>query len=250
MFWQVKPVICIFSPPNICLSGSQRLISTTKFWVGLAEPRKIDDFQSPTAILKILSVNSFSRYLKLAFQEKISQMKMKIVWNKILPRTSYQTLTYAYLWKSKQSGRIFFYGRKCSIKTFNVIYLARESETGCYTAHCGRNKMVQVAISRGSQFQSSEADVIESFVVDAVCFIGVFNKLVNREGSVVRFDDGVWHFWGWHHAKSVHNTVGVFLTDLWNQQSAHSRACSTAEGVCELKSLQAVTALRFLSDNI
>ena len=51
--------------------------------------------------------------------------------------------------------------------------------------------MVQVAISWGGQFQSSEADVVERFVVDAVCFVGVFDKLVNRERSVVRFDDGI-----------------------------------------------------------
>ena len=73
---------------------------------------------------------------------------------------------------------------------------------------------------------------------------------MNRQGGIIGFNDGVWHFRGRNNAKRVHNTVGVFLTDLWNQKSPHSWACATSERVCELKSLQTITAFRFFSNNV
>ena len=42
---------------------------------------------------------------------------------------------------------------------------------------------------------------------------------MNRQGGIIGFNDGVWHFRGRNNAKRVHNTVRVFLTDLWNQES-------------------------------
>ena len=51
--------------------------------------------------------------------------------------------------------------------------------------------MVQVAISRCGQFQSPEADIVEGLVVDAVCFVGIFNQLMDRQRSVVGFNDGI-----------------------------------------------------------
>ena len=73
---------------------------------------------------------------------------------------------------------------------------------------------------------------------------------MNRQGGIIGFNDGVWHFRGRNNAKRVHNTVGVFLTDLWNQKSPHSWARTTSERVCELKSLQTITAFRFFSNNV
>ena len=51
--------------------------------------------------------------------------------------------------------------------------------------------MVQISICGGGQFQGTETNVIECFVVNAESFISVFYKLVNREGSVVGFDNSV-----------------------------------------------------------
>ena len=73
---------------------------------------------------------------------------------------------------------------------------------------------------------------------------------MDRQCSIVGFNDSVWHFWRWYNAKGVHDSVGVFFTDLWNQQRAHSRAGPAAEGVRKLKTLQAITAFRFFTDNI
>ena len=51
--------------------------------------------------------------------------------------------------------------------------------------------MVQVTVCWGGQFQGSEADIVESFVVNAVGFVGVLNELMDGEGSVVWFYDCV-----------------------------------------------------------
>ena len=74
--------------------------------------------------------------------------------------------------------------------------------------------MVQVAICWCCELQSPKADIVEGFVVDAVRLVRVFNQLMNRQGGIIGFNDGVRHFRGWNNAKRVHNTVGVFLTDL------------------------------------
>ena len=51
--------------------------------------------------------------------------------------------------------------------------------------------MVQISICRGGQFQGTETNVIESFVVNAESFVSVFYQLVNGECSIIRLDHGV-----------------------------------------------------------
>ena len=71
------------------------------------------------------------------------------------------------------------------------VELARESETGGDSGHCGRDKMVQVPVCWCCQFQGSEADVIQSLVIDTERLVSVFNQLVDGEGGVVGFHYGV-----------------------------------------------------------
>ena len=51
--------------------------------------------------------------------------------------------------------------------------------------------MIQVSICWILKFQSSETNVVESFVVNAVRLVGVLNKLMNRESCVVRLHNRV-----------------------------------------------------------
>lgn len=46
--------------------------------------------------------------------------------------------------------------------------------------------MVEVTIGRGGELERSEADIVESLVINAESLIRVLDKLVNGEGSVVR----------------------------------------------------------------
>ena len=53
--------------------------------------------------------------------------------------------------------------------------------------------MVQVTVGGRGQLQSTEADVVKSLVVDTVGLVGVFDELMDREGSVIRLYDRVRH---------------------------------------------------------
>ena len=59
------------------------------------------------------------------------------------------------------------------------VQLAGESETGGDTGHGGGDEMVQVTVRWGGELQGSEADVVQSLVVDAVGLVGVLNELVD-----------------------------------------------------------------------
>ena len=71
------------------------------------------------------------------------------------------------------------------------VELTGESEANCDSAHGGGHKMVEVTACGCGQFQGTETDVVEGFVVDAVGLVGVLYELVNGPGGVVWFDDGV-----------------------------------------------------------
>ena len=48
--------------------------------------------------------------------------------------------------------------------------------------------MVQVSVCGRGQFEGTEADVVESFVINAEGLIGVFDQLVDGKGGVVGLD--------------------------------------------------------------
>merc|ERR1719231_560904 len=77
-----------------------------------------------------------------------------------------------------------------------------------------------------------------------------FSKLVHGEGSVVRLDDGVGHVRGRADGEGLHDSVRVFLADLGDQKRTHTGAGSSAEGVGDLETLEAVASLSFLSDDV
>ena len=71
------------------------------------------------------------------------------------------------------------------------VELARESETCGDSGHGGGDEMVQVTVGWGGEFKGSEADIVESLVIDTVGLVGVLNELVDRQGGVVGFNHGV-----------------------------------------------------------
>ncbi|KYN30110.1 hypothetical protein ALC57_00442 [Trachymyrmex cornetzi] len=77
--------------------------------------------------------------------------------------------------------------------------------------------MIQITICRSSQLQSTEADIVD---------IGNFRR--------------------WYHGEGAHNSIWILFSYFRDEQSAHSRSGTTAQGVRELKSLQAVTVFGFL----
>jgi hypothetical protein len=94
------------------------------------------------------------------------------------------------------------------------VQLTGESETGSDSGHGGRDKMVEVTISWSGQLKGAEADVVQSFVVDAEGLVGVLHELMDGQCGVVRFYDGVGNLWRWDDTESGHDAVRILLSDL------------------------------------
>ena len=119
------------------------------------------------------------------------------------------------------------------------------------------------------ELQGSEADVVQSFVVNAEGLVRVLDQLVDREGGVVWLNNGVRnlslkrsafvycesnkrkeYLWRWHNGECAHHTVRVFFTDLGDQKCTHTGTGTTTERVGDLETLQAVARFGFLADNV
>ena len=51
--------------------------------------------------------------------------------------------------------------------------------------------MIEVTIGGSFELQGSEADVVQGLIVNAEGLVGVLDQLMDRQGGVVRLDDGV-----------------------------------------------------------
>ena len=89
--------------------------------------------------------------------------------------------------------------------------------------------MVEISVCGGGQFQGSEADVVESFVVDGEGLVGVLNELMDGKGGVVRLDNGVRNLGGWADREGGHDPVGVFLPDFGDKECSHSGSGTSSE---------------------
>jgi len=131
-----------------------------------------------------------------------------------------------------------------------AVELARESEAASGTADSSRHKMVKITIGRGGELKGSEADIIEGLVINAHNLIGVLDKLMDREGGVVRLNDGIRYLGGRHDGEGDHLSIGVLLSDLGDEEGSHTGAGTTTERVGDLETLKAIATFSLLTDNI
>ena len=110
--------------------------------------------------------------------------------------------------------------------------------------------MVKITIGWGGELEGSEADIVKSLVINAHDLIGVLDKLMHREGSVVWLNDGIRDLWGWHDGESGHDSIWVLFSDLGDKECSHTGSGTTTEGVGDLETLKAIATLSFLSDDI
>ena len=59
------------------------------------------------------------------------------------------------------------------------VELAGEPEAGGHTGHGQGDQVVQISVGGGGEFEGSEADVVESLIIDAVGLIGILHQLMN-----------------------------------------------------------------------
>jgi hypothetical protein len=130
------------------------------------------------------------------------------------------------------------------------VELAREADAAGDTGHGGGNEVVKVAVGGSSELEGTEADVIEGFVVKAHALVSVFNELVHGEGGVVGLNDGIRDLGGGAYGVGAHNTVGVFLTDLGDEEGAHAGTSAATDRVSDLKALKAIAGFGFLTDYV
>merc|ERR1712109_226680 len=130
------------------------------------------------------------------------------------------------------------------------VELTGESEAAGDTREGSGDEMVKITVGGGGELEGTEADIVEGLVVNGHGIIGVLDELMDGQGSVVGLDDGIRDLGRWHDREGAHLSVGVLLTDLGDQESAHTRASATTERVGDLEALEAVTALSLLTDDI
>jgi len=130
------------------------------------------------------------------------------------------------------------------------VELTGESDGAGGTGHGDGDEMVEITIGGGRQLEGSEADIVEGLVIDDHALIGVLDELMDREGGVVGLDDGIGDLGGGEDGESLHDSVGVFFSDLGDEQGAHSRTSTTTERVGNLEALKAIAALSLLSDDV
>ena len=110
--------------------------------------------------------------------------------------------------------------------------------------------MVQISVRWSAELQGAHADIVESLVIDTEGLVGVLNQLVDGEGGVVWLDNGVGNLWRWDDGEGGHHTIRELLADLRDQKRTHAGSSSTTEGVGDLETLEAVTALSLATDDV
>jgi hypothetical protein len=130
------------------------------------------------------------------------------------------------------------------------VKLSWESKAASDTGEGSGDEMVKITVGWGGEFKGSEADIIKGFVINAHNLIGVFDKLMDREGSVIWLDNGIRDLWGWHDGESDHHSIWVFLSDLGDQKSSHTGSSSSTERVGNLETLKAIATFSFFSNDI
>jgi len=130
------------------------------------------------------------------------------------------------------------------------VELTRETQASGDTAHDDGDEVVQVTVCGGAQLQCAEANFVQGFVINAEGLVGVLDELMNGEGGVVGLDDGVRDLGRWDDRECAHHPVGILFPDLGDEEGTHTSTSTTTEGVSDLETLEAVSALGLLTDNI
>ena len=94
------------------------------------------------------------------------------------------------------------------------VELTWESEAAGDTRKSSRDEMVKISVGWGGELEGSEADIVESLVVNSHDIISVLDKLMDREGSVVWLNNGIRDLWGRHDRESGHDSIRVLFSDL------------------------------------
>mmetsp|Transcript_20232 Transcript_20232/g.46851 ORF Transcript_20232/g.46851 Transcript_20232/m.46851 type:complete len:400 (-) Transcript_20232:106-1305(-) len=131
-----------------------------------------------------------------------------------------------------------------------AVELTRETERAGSSSDGIGNKVVQVTVTGVGKLESAEANVVKCLVVKSKALIGIFHQLVDGQSRIVGLNNSVRNFGGRNNTVSAHDTIRVLFTNLGNQESSHTRACSTSHGMCDLETLKHITSLSLLTHHL
>jgi len=114
----------------------------------------------------------------------------------------------------------------------------------------GKRRQQVVAEGGRGQLERAEADVVKGLVIEQQRLVRVLDQLVDGEHAVVRLDHGVGHLRRREDGVGAHDTVGVLLADLGDQEGAHAGAGAAAERVGHGEALEAIAALGLLAHDV
>jgi len=131
-----------------------------------------------------------------------------------------------------------------------AIELTGETKAARSGGDSGGNQMIQITIGGGCELKRAKADVVQSFVVNHEGLIGVLDQLMEGQDGIVGFHNGVRHLGGGDDRVSGHNAIGIFFTDLGDQESSHTGSGTATKRMAQLESLKAITSLSLLADDV
>ena len=105
------------------------------------------------------------------------------------------------------------------------VELTGESEAAGESGEGGGDEMVKITVGGGGELEGSEADIVEGFVINNLDLISILDELMDGKGGVIWFNDGIGDLWRWEDGESFHNSVWIFLSDLGDKESTHTRTC-------------------------
>ena len=107
------------------------------------------------------------------------------------------------------------------------VELTWESDGAGDTGHGDGDEMVQITVGWGGELKSSEADIVEGFVINNLNFISIFYELMDGKSSVIWFNNGIRDLWRWENGESFHNSVRIFFSDFRDKECTHTRSSTT-----------------------
>ena len=125
-----------------------------------------------------------------------------------------------------------------------------ESERGSDGADDLTNQSVQVGVGWSLDIQVTSADVVDGFVVDHECAVGVFKGGVGGQDGVVRFDYGGGDLWGWVDGEFQLGFLAVINTETFHKEGGEARAGTTTEAVEDQETLETSTLISELPDSV
>lgn len=72
--------------------------------------------------------------------------------------------------------------------------------------------MVKITVCGSGELQSSETDIVQSFVINDHALVSVLDQLMDGESCVVRFNNSVRNFGRRDNGEGLHDSIRIFFS--------------------------------------